>query len=55
MKKFKEWKPMISHHPYTISVASALIKKSNYGKEIFEIGKQIIRDNFEIVCSELDK
>lgn len=55
MKKFKEWKPMISHHPYTISVANALIKKSNYGKEIFEIGKQIIRDNFEIVCSELDK
>lgn len=55
MKKFKEWKPMISHHPYTISVANSLLKKSNYGNEIFETGKKILRDNFEIACSELDK
>lgn len=55
MKKFKEWKPIVSHHPYTISVANSLIKKSNYGTDIFEKGKQIVRDYFDIVCSELDK
>ncbi len=55
MKKFEEWKPIISHHPYTISVVNSMLRKSNYGTEIIETGKQILRDYFEIVCSELDK
>ena len=55
MKKFEEWKPIISHHPLTISVVNSMLKKSNYGTEIFEAGKQLLRDYFEIVCSALDK
>ncbi len=55
MKKFEEWKPIISHHPYTISVVNSMLRKSNYGTEIIETGKQILRDYFKIVCSELDK
>lgn len=32
-----------------------MIKKSNYGIEIFEVGRKLLRDYFEIVCSALDK
>lgn len=55
MKKFEEWKPIISHHPYSVSILNYMLKKSNYGTEIFEVGKQLLRDYFDIVYSELDK
>lgn len=39
MKKFEEWKPIISHHPYTISLFNSMLRKSNYGTEIIKVGK----------------
>lgn len=55
MKKFEEWKPIISHHPFTISVINSMLKKSNYGKDIINFGKTLLKNYFELVCSLLDK